>query len=276
MGVIRVFPRRTSFTPNDPYVFIGDPPMMRPEADEVHISVTFTWDVVEGWRLRGSWAQYYPTVKIGGPAIPGAFVGDFRPGMYVKPGVTFTSRGCNRRCPWCLVPEREGRLLLLDIQPGSIISDNNLLQAGRDHISTVFDMLRCQGKAATFSGGLDARLVDDWVANELRTVPIREVYLAADTKASLSALRCAVGKLGSFLKRRQLRCYVLIGFDGETIAGATERLEAVWETGCLPFAQLYQPPEGRIEYSHDWRALQREWDRPAAMFAQHREVTCAS
>ena len=46
MKIIRVFPKRTSYTPADDYVFIGMPPMKPfiPEHDEVHISCTFTWD----------------------------------------------------------------------------------------------------------------------------------------------------------------------------------------------------------------------------------------
>jgi len=42
--IIRVFPRRTSFTPVDELAFVGDPPLERPAADEVHVSCTFTWD----------------------------------------------------------------------------------------------------------------------------------------------------------------------------------------------------------------------------------------
>lgn len=44
MKIIRVFPHRTSYTPDDDYVFIGMPPFLLPEHDEVHISCTFTWD----------------------------------------------------------------------------------------------------------------------------------------------------------------------------------------------------------------------------------------
>lgn len=40
--IIRVFPSRTSYTPEDEYVFIGMPPFIIPEHDEVHISCTFT------------------------------------------------------------------------------------------------------------------------------------------------------------------------------------------------------------------------------------------
>jgi len=46
MKIVRVFPRRTTATPTDEMAFVGDPPppAFRPEADEVHISCTFTWD----------------------------------------------------------------------------------------------------------------------------------------------------------------------------------------------------------------------------------------
>lgn len=60
--------------PRDDYSFIGDPPMIRPYADEVHISCVFTWDKPEAERLRDAWAQYYPVVRLGGPA----FSGDYR------------------------------------------------------------------------------------------------------------------------------------------------------------------------------------------------------
>ena len=71
MNIIRVFPRKTSMTPDDDYAFVGDPPLWRPKADEVHVSVCFTWDIEEGHRLQEAWSQHYPAVKLGGPAIDG-------------------------------------------------------------------------------------------------------------------------------------------------------------------------------------------------------------
>ena len=68
MNIIRVFPRRTSYTPTDNMAFVGDPPLFRPDADEVHVSVTFTWDKSEGERLADAWSQYYQNVKLGGVA----------------------------------------------------------------------------------------------------------------------------------------------------------------------------------------------------------------
>ena len=95
--IARVFPSRTEQTPVDDYAFVGDPPMWLPEdITEVHVSVTFSWDLLEAERLCEAWSRVAPT-RMGGPAT-GQRGEEFVPGMYVKKGVTFTSRGCPNRC----------------------------------------------------------------------------------------------------------------------------------------------------------------------------------
>lgn len=268
MKIIRVFPRRTNLTPNDTMAIIGDPGLWQPAANEVHVSVTFTWDVEEGQRLAEAWKQYYPIVRLGGPAF-GSSPNGFVPGMYIKHGVTFTTRGCNDCCPWCLVPEREGKLTEFhNFVPGHIIQDNNLLQASRPHLCRVFNMLKAQPRAATFSGGLDARLIDSWLAEKLCELRIAQLFLAADTKAALRPLEKALDRLSS-LGRQKLRVYALLAFGGETISQAEERLETIWELGGMPFAQLFQPPDKFIKYSPEWQQLARNWSRPAIMKRSH-------
>jgi hypothetical protein len=187
----------------------------------------------------------------------------------VKLGVTFTTRGCNNNCPWCLVPCREGKLVEIEnFASGYIIQDNNLLQASRRHIEQVFNMLRQQNRFVIFAGGLQASLINDWFCEQLKTIGIGSLFLAADTMGALRPLEKALAKL-SFLGRRKLRVYTMIGMN-ETIEEAQERLETVWKLGGLPFAQLYQPPDRLIKYDYDWRMLSREWSRPAAMFATHK------
>ena len=262
MRILRVFPCRTVLTPRDDMAFIGVPPMdaFRPEADEVHVSCAFTWDIKQAEYLKQSWERYYPIVKIGGPAFDSP-VTEFTPGMYVKKGVTFTSRGCNNHCEYCLVPDREGRLIVNDDFPcGNIINDNNLMQTGKAHISKVIQMLKAQN-AAIFSGGIEADLVTDWFADELRSITVKQLFLACDTDSGLPALRKAAAKLPFLDREHKLKCYVMIG--RETIAQATARLEAVWEAGAMPFAQLYQPKDKWINYSQEWLDLRRRWSRPA-------------
>jgi len=251
-------------TPQDKMAFIGDPPLFQPEADEVHISVTFTWDINAGYRLKRAWGEYYSKVLIGGLAINGSR-GQFIPGRYLKHGITITSRGCNRKCPWCLVPEKEGKIKLLEVKQGWIIQDNNLLMTPRSHQDKVYRMLQKLNRPAWFNGGIDARLVDDWFVDQVRKIKIGGIFLSADSIDILKYLKEAVEKLG-FLGREKLRCYVLIGFNhDETIDEARERLIEVWNIGCLPFAQLYRPADIERVYNSEWRNLARKWMRPAIM-----------
>jgi hypothetical protein len=260
--VLRVFPRRTSMTPRDDLVAIGEPGLWRPPADEVHVSVAFSWDVEEGRRLAAAWREFYPVVKVGGPAIDGEGDG-FQPGLYLRQGVTITSRGCPRHCPWCIVrpPVR-----LLSVAPGWIVQDNNLLATGRAHLGRVFAMLRAQKHPVTLAGGLDARLLKTWMAEEIRSLRVTQVFLAADRDDALPDLRHALGLL-SFLPRWKKRCYVLWGFQDEPLESGEGRCRLVWEAGAIPFAQLYQPPEGR-EWSMEARRRARRWQRPAIIKAR--------
>lgn len=263
MKVLRVFARRTSMTPLDDMVAIGPPGLWRPTADEVHVSVSFSWDIGAGHRLAAAWGQFYPVVKVGGPALDGE--GDaFCPGMYLRQGVTITSRGCVRQCPWCIV---RGPIRLLDIKPGWIVQDNNILATGRRHLGSVFEMLRRQNRAVTFAGGLDARLLKDWIAEEIRGLRVGQVFLAADTDDALPGLRRALDLL-AFLPRYKKRCYVLWGFAGESLERGESRCRTVWEMGAMPFAQLYEPMGGYIPWSPAARAIARQWQRPAIIKAR--------
>lgn len=64
--MIRVFPRKTNWTPTDDLAFVGNTPLFRPEDQPVRVSVVFTWDIPEGERLVRAWSDYYSDVKIGG------------------------------------------------------------------------------------------------------------------------------------------------------------------------------------------------------------------
>ena len=100
MRIIRIFPRRTKATPTDPLAYFG-PPDLFAEADEVHVNVTFTYDMDRAEQLAEQWRHVAP-VKIGGPAT-GMRGEAFVPGMYLKLGYVITSRGCPNRCWFCSV-----------------------------------------------------------------------------------------------------------------------------------------------------------------------------
>jgi hypothetical protein len=212
--LIRVFPRKTAWTPNDNLSFVGNPPLFRPPEQPVHISVSFTWDIQEGKRLYRQWSALYKDVRIGGPAFDdsgGAFV----PGRYLKKGPTITSRGCIRKCKFCFVPDREGNIRELPIQPGNDIADNNLLACSRGHVEAVFDMLKNK-KQIRFSGGLDSRLLKQWHIDVFKSLSIKALWFACDTQQSINPLKRAADLLADFSIEKK-RCYVLIGHNGESI-----------------------------------------------------------
>jgi hypothetical protein len=268
--VARVFPRRTSATPDDALAFVGDPPLFLPQVDEVHVSCTFTWDRPEAERLARAWANVGYRVQVGGPAY-GSPAGEYEPGMYVKHGMTITSRGCIRSCPFCFVPRREGRLTLLPIKPGWDILDNNLLACPRPHIEAVLGMLEEQPRAARFTGGIDARLCQPWFAARLGRMRVQILYTAFDQPVQRPHVERTVKMLADAgLGQRQIGCYVLVGYEGDTLERARERLEWVFEAGGTPFAMYYRPGDDRrFKIPAEWSRFVRAWSRPAMIFSNH-------
>jgi len=272
MNILRVFPRETSYTPTDELVMIGEPPMpeLIPEHDEVHISCTFTWDMDRAEELAFQWESATDKpVKIGGPAYKSPVVG-FTPGLYVRRGVVFTSRGCNNNCRFCGVRSIEGTLVELPVYEGNIIQDNNFLQCSRQHKDKVFEMLRTQ-RGISFRGGLQCNLIDDHFIENIQQLRIAELWLACDTDKSLPAFKEACAKLTKAgFNRNKIKCYSLIGHDMEA---EEARNREIFIAGAMPFSQLERDfTRKKTEYSPEWKAFERQWQRPAATVAHMRKV----
>ncbi|WP_417088481.1 hypothetical protein [Eubacterium maltosivorans] len=277
MGILRVFPKQTSYTPIDKLTYYPNgllqAPMWElfPEFGEIHISCSFTWDKAFCRKLQEEWQVFTDKpVKLGGPAF-GSVAEDFTPGLYLKPNIIFTSRGCNNNCPWCIVPKIEGKLKELPIVPGNIIQDNNFLQTSSQHKEKVFEMLRTQ-KNICFKGGLQANLIDDYFVDNVTSLKISELWLACDTDASMAGFKKGCEKLQKAgFSREKIKCYVLIGDDMDKNEA---RLQEIYHTGAMPFAQLYRDfTEQKTEYPREWKQFARQWQRPAAIKAHMKSMT---
>jgi hypothetical protein len=271
MKIIRVFPRRTNATPDDENVRIDLAPGLFDEADEVHISVAFSWDIPRAEYLAKQWSAVAP-VRIGGPAF-NERGGDFVPGMYMKRGYVITSRGCPNRCWFCNVPKREGyRLRELPVTDGWIVTDDNLLACSQEHIDRVFEMLNRQPHQPQFVGGLEAKLLMPEMAVRLKGLNPKTMFFAYDTPDDYEPLVQAgkyLREAGFKKSNQQARCYVLIGHKGDTFEKAEKRLLQTWEAGFMPFAMLYRDAKG--EYDIAWKRFQREWANPVIVGYKLRE-----
>lgn len=260
--IARVFPRRTNMTPTDSLAFTGLPTLeaMAMDIDEVHISVTFTWDLEKADELYEAWQILGVPVEVGGPAF-GDRMGDFTPEMYVKKGCVFTSRGCDKDCWFCSVPEcAHGIIRELPIYDGYNIMDDNVLGTSERHFRAVIEMLRRQKEKAVFSGGLEPAMLQRWQAELLKSINPKTMYTAYDTKDDYEAIRQmaeTMWDVGFSPRARQVKCYCLCGYEGDTFEEAEKRMNQIMDVGFLPFAMLYRDESG--EFNKDWRGFQREW-----------------
>lgn len=273
--IARVFPRRTKATPRDPYAFIGEPGLFVPDnISEVHISVTFTWNIPEAERLAHAWSRIAP-VKIGGPAM-GTRGEEFVGGMYIRDGYVIASRGCPNKCWFCTVWRRDGHEVReLPIVDGWNILDDNILACSEGHIKSVFAMLKRQKTRAQFTGGLEAKRLKRWHCELLADLHPKQMFFAYDTPDDWEPLIQASKLLDEhgILNRTQCRCYVLIGWNGDTFEHAEYRLKRVVSLGMFPMAMLFRDHEGKTDV--EWRRFQRLWARPALIAVRMKQEVTA-
>ena len=264
--ILRIFPTKTNATPTDEMVRVRKLPTLFDQADEVHISVAFTWDIPWAEKAAKMWGAVAP-VKLGGPAY-NERGGEFVPGLYMKYGYVITSRGCPNRCWFCSVPKREGgQLRELPITDGWILTDDNLLACSPAHIDGVFEMLAQQPHRPQFTGGLEAALMTPAMAARIKALRPESLFFAYDTPNDLEPL-VEAGKMlldaGFTKSSHSLRCYVLCGYKGDTFDKAQARMGEAWRAGFMPMAMLYRDLKGK--YSREWKQFQRQWANPVITY----------
>ena len=139
--------------------------------------------------------------------------------MKPKINMGFATRGCIRNCPFCIVPEKEGNIRVAgDIydfwdreSKKLIILDNNIL-ALPDHFKYICDQIKNENLMVDFNQGLDHRLLNDEIAEKLRSLRYKEYRFAFDSINYESSVRKAI----DILHKHEIKWsmwYVLVGFD---------------------------------------------------------------
>lgn len=275
--VLRVFPRRTRATPDDSLAVTGAPTRKLLDTggfDEVHVSVTFTYDIPKAEELAKKWEKTGVPVLVGGPAYGDKFSPTFTPGLYIRNGYTFTSRGCPKHCWFCGVYEScKGQIKELPITDGWNILDDNICATSPEHFKAVIEMLKRQPERPIFTGGIEPSFIQTWQAELMKEVSTKRLYCAYDTPDDYEALVEAgriFQEVGFTKASHALCCYVLIGYRGDSFEKAERRLIDTVKAGFMPYAMLYKDQNGTVD--EEWRKFQREWCRPIIVATKVREI----
>jgi len=164
--------------------------------------------------------------------------------MKPKINIGFTTRGCIRKCPFCIVPEKEGKIKVVgdiydfwDRKSREItILDNNIL-ALPEHFKTICEQLREENLVVDFNQGLDFRLLNDLNIKILKRIRHKEYRFAFDWVSESEKVVQAIGLLKKHNINRSI-WYVLVGFNsskGEDL----ERLNLLRNLGQSAYVQRY-------------------------------------
>ena len=157
----------------------------------------------------------------------------------------FTTRGCIRHCPFCMVPQSEGYIRavgdLYDIWDGTSSSvtllDNNILALPK-HFREICKQLRKENVQVDFNQGLDIRLLTPEVCELLSSIRLKEIRFAFDDPDLESLVRQKVALIDTYNLRHYYFFYVLVGYN-TTFEQDIHRCNVLKELGCRPYVMRY-------------------------------------
>jgi len=178
----------------------------------------------------------------------------------------FTTRGCNRNCPWCIVPKKEGKYKI-HRHPKEFhnpefdkikLLDNNIL-FDKAWFYKVSNWIRRNLLKVDFNQGLDIRLVDQDVADKLSELSIFPTLkftwdkpeMEDQVRRGIEYLRKADIDL-----RHDVQFYVLTNYD-TTHEEDLYRCRKLKEWGTNPFVMLYEGGDSFTRKLARW--ANRKW-----------------
>lgn len=166
--------------------------------------------------------------------------------------IGFTQRGCRLRCPFCVVPAKEGAVVeeqsIADLWRGEpwprelLLLDNDFF--GQPRWRERVDELRAGDFRVSFNQGINARMLTDETASALASVDyrddsmrVRRLYTAWDNRRDERRLFAGLEALVRHgVKPDHIMVYMLIGYwPGETHQDRDYRRARLREFGARPY-----------------------------------------
>lgn len=153
------------------------------------------------------------------------------------------SRGCIRNCPWCVVPQKEGSIKIVDpknLNPNGkyiAVCDNNFFANVEWHLAITY--LVNLGQPVHIQQGIDVRTITHCQAHSLTTIPTnKQIKIAWDNPEDTKQIIAGIKRLCEYIKPYKIMCYVLIGFES-TEQEDLYRVEKLRDLGIDPFVMPY-------------------------------------
>ncbi|KQC04802.1 MAG: hypothetical protein APR53_09465 [Methanoculleus sp. SDB] len=165
--------------------------------------------------------------------------------------IIFSSRGCNRKCGFCAVPRIEGTINALKtsikdfVWPKHsriIFFDNNFLWNKNKFY--IFKELQELDRSVDFNQGLDARLIDEEIAEclgKLKYESSNSIRLAYDTIKEKKAVENAIQLLSeNNIRKRRVFVYALFNYE-DTPESFLERVIDILKWGAVCYPMRFEP-----------------------------------
>jgi len=158
--------------------------------------------------------------------------------------IIFTTRGCIRKCPFCVVPQKEGKLhnvIPTKLNPKGkyiMLLDNNFF-SNVDWKSRL-EILKSYNQPIDFNTGIDLRTLKEEQCCELSKLKIKTIHTAWDNYEDKDLILSKLAMLCKYIKPYKIMVYVLVGFvNKEIVETDIERVETLRNYGVDPFAMGY-------------------------------------
>ena len=201
----------------------------------------------------------------------------------------FLTRGCPNKCPWCVVPRKEGAIrpymdideIAIEGRRKIVLMDDNILAAGTYAIEQLEKIIQ-RGYKVDFNQALDARLVTEEIAKLLAKVKWLDnnrIRFGCDTKGQIIECERAMEMINRYGFTGQYFLYTMIGGKSdfkesyERIQHWWINLRAVRDAGkgrpVYAYAQPYRDPNNPKQIIPQWQKDMAGWVNKKAHFVAH-------
>ncbi len=160
-----------------------------------------------------------------------------------KTSYVWFSRGCLRKCPFCVVWKKEGNIqqvLPKNLNPkGNYISimDNNFF--ANPEWENAFKQLMEWNQPVDFQSGIDVRIFNEEQGYALSSLKLyKQLHIAWDNPRENHSIIPRIKLLTNFIKPYKIMCYVLIGY-WSTPRDDLARVETLRDMKIDPFVMPY-------------------------------------